>query len=61
MKIRVAPHDTFRLVVVIMIGFTRDLQNSSFVVIEIFLFVLDNKSYEWWIRRISEKDTQCIS
>ena len=32
-----------------MIGFTRDLHDSSFVAIEMFLFVLDNKlSNERW-------------
>ena len=55
MKISVVPHDTCRLAVVIMIGFTRDLQDSSFVAIEIFLFVLDNKSNERWTHRISKQ------
>ena len=37
MKIWVTPHDTCRLAVVIMIGFTRDLHDSSFVAKEIFI------------------------
>ena len=48
MKIWVTPHDTCRLAVVIMIGFPIDLHDSSFVAIEMFLFVLDNKSNERW-------------